>query len=160
VAAEFVASMRPTQLALCLVGALACASRPGAESATPTGAFDDGHDCATDQERARAKGWKFVAFFVDFHCRIEAVWSCEGGPDDKRSFFEISLAPDGALAGVRLASSSGDARHDAAAESAIRRASPYSPPPPQMVQMVGTDKRAVFKTAARCGRRRPSPDAL
>jgi TonB family protein len=131
--------------------ALACAPRtsdPGQSWAESSEAADTSEGCAS-RDRALAKGWKLAAFFGDFHCRIRATWPCSGFDPARRPLFHVLVGADGGLRGARLLSSCGDPLQDKAAEGAIRRAAPFSPPPPPMLTANGT---AEIKTSVRCRR--------
>jgi TonB family protein len=137
----------------CLAGVSSCAARTADPGLGEQGALalDDRESCSAARERCRAKGWKYAAFFVEFHCRVKDVWRCDRSGDvapAQRSLFEIAVAHDGTLRKLRLVHGSGNADRDAAAASAIQRASPFAAPPPQMLNR---EKVAVFKSAPRCG---------
>jgi TonB family protein len=116
--------------------------------------------CA-DRSAIARKEWKFAAFFNEVNCRTREVLACpiaSGQASDPRAsgarwdaLLDVVLESDGALRAVTLAATSGRQDVDRAAIEAVKRAAPFSAPPPALLH---SDKSLPLRLGLECP---PSP---
>ena len=87
---------------------------------------------------------QYLLYFRTIQQRVKDAWTFPGGANDLSADVEFSIGADGALNGVKIAKSSGDAAFDQSVLRAIRRAAPF-PPPPDRYRTQFSDVISSFK---------------
>ncbi len=108
------------------------------------GAPNDHLDVAEgDGTFLNTREWKYAAFFNRVKQAVSAKWDPNGrlrhrnenlGAQTRVTVMQVTLRPDGTLADLYVAQSSGVDGLDAEAMSAFEKAAPFSNPPPGLVE--------------------------
>jgi TonB family protein len=88
---------------------------------------------------------QFLLYYQSVQERIKNAWSFAGGNKDLTTTVKFAIGPDGKLTGLAVARSSNNESFDQSVLRAIRRASPFPPPPEQYRDQFAQGVQAVFK---------------
>ncbi len=88
---------------------------------------------------------EFLLYYQKVQERIKDAWSFASGSKDLTTTVKFAIGPDGNLTGLQIARSSNNASFDQSVLRAIRRASPFPPPPERYRSQFAQGVQAVFK---------------
>jgi TonB family protein len=87
----------------------------------------------------------FLLYYRTVQEKIKKAWSFTGGSNDLTATVDFSIAADGTLTSVKIATSSNDPSFDDSVLRAIRRAAPFPPPPEKYRSEFNQGIEALFK---------------
>jgi periplasmic protein TonB len=87
----------------------------------------------------------FLLYYRTVQEKIKKAWSFTGGSNDLTATVDFSIANDGTLTSVKIATSSNDPTFDESVLRAIRAAAPFPPPPAKYRSEFNQGIEALFK---------------
>jgi TonB family protein len=87
----------------------------------------------------------FLLYYRTVQEKIKKAWSFTGGSNDLTATVDFSIAADGTLTSVKIATGSNDSSFDDSVIRAIRRAAPFPPPPEKYRSEFNQGIEALFK---------------
>jgi len=87
----------------------------------------------------------FLLYYQEVQKQIKDAWSYAGDNPDLTATVTFGINPDGSLNSIKVATSSRDPAFDDSVVRAIRRASPFAPPPEKYRAQFSAGVEAVFK---------------
>ncbi len=87
----------------------------------------------------------FLLYYRTVQEKIKKAWSFTGGSNDLTATVDFSIAADGTLTSVKIATGSNDPSFDDSVLRAIRRAAPFPPPPEKYRSEFNQGIEALFK---------------
>ena len=133
------------KVTVAVVALLALLAASSCASSSPVPAPGHGLAACTQRSGIEREKWKFAWFFREVECRARETLQCptgskQGAPASGSrwySLLNVVVESNGAVRSVALAATSGRDDVDRAAIDAVRRAGPFSAPPPQLIQTGG-----------------------
>jgi TonB family protein len=88
---------------------------------------------------------EFILYYKTVQEQIKKSWTFTGGSNDLTATVNFAIGPDGALAAVKIGTSSNDAAFDDSVIRAIRRAAPFPAPPEKFRDEFSSGIKALFQ---------------
>jgi TonB family protein len=88
---------------------------------------------------------EFLLYYRDVQQKIKDSWNFAGGSNDLTAIVTFGINPDGTLNGIKVNESSNDPAFDESVVRAIKRASPFLPPPEKYRQQFSAGVETTFK---------------